>query len=1108
MNFTDSQAEAIRWNDGSVLVSAGAGSGKTRVLTERLMRYITEGEDVNRFLVITFTRAAAAELRGRIAKGITDRLQENPGDAHLRRQLLLVRAAQIGTIHSFCATLLREYAGELGISPTFRILEEEQSERLRVSALQRVLESAYQEADPDFLALADTVGAGRDDRRMENLLLRLHTQIRSHGHPDYWVRNQLQALESLPEHAADTPWGREYLSDLQEELDEQVRMMEEATAEIESDPGLDKAYGDSFRETLRALRTLCGQMKIGWDETVNCFPIPYPRLYAPGKTADRTLAEAVKAVRTGCKKTTDRMEDLFSETEAVTMSRQAETMPAMRALLQLTQKLETEFQTAKRRSNGLDYSDLEHECLRLLETEEGTLTTTAVAVSKRFREVMVDEYQDVSRVQDSIFHAVSRDGDNLFFVGDLKQSIYRFRLADPGIFTEKSKALSLIRLQENFRSTPAILEAVNRVFSRCMSEKLGDLNYAQADFLIPGDPAREQGTEPEFYLIRRENASGSDLEAEAELVAEKAAEMIRSGRKPGEIAILLRSANSVGSVFRSALLRRGIPVNAGAGEEFYSSHEVSVVFAFLSLLDNPHKDIPLLTVLRSPAFGFTADRLAEIRAAYPESDYYTALQRSNTEDARHFLKLFSELRVLAADLRPVSLVYRVIEELGLVALCAAMQDSEARLKRLADLSVLAERFEAGGEQGLHRFVLWLQNKERKGEEPGTVADSGESVSILSIHRSKGLEFPVVFYCALARQFNKADTRDTVLIHPRLGFGPKYTDPKRKIEFPTVSRRAIERFLNRELLSEEMRLLYVAMTRAKERLVMTACVKKADELAESAVIGREKLSPYQTSAASAPLQWLLAALPATVVDPPEAKEERLAQNTAAGAVPNEALLEHLREQLTYRYPHEEDVMLPSKLTASALEDREAFPMIPVSRPRLQMPDPSSRLHLSGARRGTAMHAVLQYIAFEKTGSLIEIEDEIVHLRERGFLSAEEAASVSAEEILRFFRSGIGSRIRHARDCRREFRFSLLTEARQLLPDVRSDEKILLQGVVDCCFVEEDALTLVDSKTDRIPRPEIYRGQLDAYAKAISRIFQLPVREKVLYFLSTGDTVVLT
>ena len=1169
MDFTPSQLNAVLCRGSSVLVSAGAGSGKTRVLTERLMEYIDPREPgsvpagIDSFLVITFTRAAAAELRGRITSAITERLRLEPENGHLRRQLMLSRNAKIGTIHAFCADLLRENSGRAGISPSFRILEEERAERLRTAALERVLERRYEEGADDFLQLVATVGAGRDDSRLTEQILKLHAAIQSHADPAEWVARQIALLQGQADGFENTPWGIEILAESKKTVSFWAEEMERCLSLIRSAEQIRKAYESRFLETADGLRLLERKLAEGWDAARACLPVPFPGLTGVRNNPDPDLTEWLKERRSLCKKEMEKLSQCFEGNSDEEMAELNASVPAMTALLSLAMELEQEFQAAKRRLNAMDFNDLEHRSLALLQTKEGSPTPLAAEIAAHYNEIMVDEYQDVSRVQDRLFHALSRGGENLFFVGDVKQSIYRFRLADPTIFIEKADSFTpaeqdgeapentasggrLIRLQENFRSRREILHAVNRTFTRVMSRELGDLDYGPDDELKPGTESADGVPVPELILIERNQAEIGALEAEAEAVSRRILQLVREDRiqrdgvkrpvRYGDIAILLRAANNVGGTYRRVLQNHGIPVSSGTAGDFYGSVEVSTVFAMLSVMDNPHQDIPLLTLLHSPCVGFSADRLGKIRALRPDADFYTALCASSDPDAARFRNLLETLRREAPDVSPTDLVERVIGELDLYAVCSAMPDGERRIRRLTDLIAMAETFRQGDEYGLHHFVLWLQNRERRGLEPPAGAEGGNAVQILTIHKSKGLEFPVVICSGLGRSFNRQDLQDTVLVHPVLGLGPRATDPVRKLEYPAAARRAIDARIRRESLSEEMRLLYVAMTRAQERLILTACVKKPEEYLEdaarlaappSSAAGTEehaKIPSQLLKGASCPLQWILPAvvedhafrLVSAAEEDAEVLQEKSAEAERRKADP--ALLALLDRNLTWEYPYAAAQRLPSKVTATELKGlREADPDAVAISPKaardvqLRLPDPGQG-PISAARRGSAVHLVLQQIDFAKAGELPGIRDEIRRLVNAEFLTEEEAAAVDPESICRFFTSELGLRIRNAKQCRREFRFSLMNDAESVFPGLPAGEQILLQGVVDCCFEEDGGLILVDYKTDRIDseetlrqRAELYRVQLDTYAQALRRIFGLPVREKILYFISAGKEV---
>ena len=1155
---TSSQKAAIECRGSAVLVSAGAGSGKTKVLTERLMHYIRDEEhpvDLDSFLIITFTRAAAGELRGRITAELGEALARDPSSRRLRRQSALCRRAQIGTIHSFCAALLRENAHLTGLSPDFKIADEDRAAAMKAVALERTLERCYEKAEelPGFSLLADTVGAGRDDRRLSELALTLYDKMQCHARPDAWAAQQVQLLQTPVSDAGETAWGREILARAAERADYWCAEFERLMPIVCRDEKIKKAYCDSFEESFAALRELRRRLALGWNAAREAFPIPFPPLGRLLKYDDPAAAELVKDRRKACKAAMESLGASFAASSGQLIADMAATEPAMSALLRLVLDFDREYAKDKRRANLVDYADLEHMAARLLTEEDGSPSELARRLSERYTEIMVDEYQDVSRVQDLIFRAVSKEGKNLFLVGDVKQSIYRFRLADPTIFTEKYEQYAdepapgeprRILLRENFRSRREILEGANAVFSLCMSRALGDIRYDGAAALRYGANYPGDGPVPELTLLRLpqggdEEETPDKAAAEAELVARQIRRLVDSGAavmdgdaarpiRYGDIAVLLRSVNTVGGVYRRELARHGIPVGSGQGGSFYSSVEVSALLSMLAVVDNPHQDIPLIAVLRSPAFGFEADELSRIRARDKKADLYTALtlDADENEKSRAFLALLTQLRQEAPDLSAAELTWRLIEEMDLIAVCSAMSDGNQRRARLMAMVELSERFEATGYRGLHRYVLWLRRLADRGQEPSLGSGGAAAVQILSVHKSKGLEFPVVFLCDTARQFNRRDSAASVLVHPELGLGPKRTDLERRVEYPTLARNAIRLRLEREMLSEELRLLYVAMTRARERLYITAGLKDPDKALDNARSTlTDPMAVEVLARAKSPVDWLISAalsdggehLRLRVVESESAEDAAGEAESSSAADP--AAAERLRRNLAFRYAHAAAEDLPSKVTATELKgraeaDEEAEPLLPKKHRPFRMPDFSRQEKpLTGTEKGIATHLVLQFMDFAKGDSEAHIREEIERLRAERYLTDREAEAVDAGAIRTLFASDLGRRMLRADRIRREFKFSLLIDAGELL-GTEAGEELLLQGVVDCFLEEGGELTIIDYKTDRVrnraeaeKRAAFYAPQLTAYARALTRICRKPVRECALYFLAVGETVIV-
>ena len=1153
---TPGQALAIGDRGGELLVSAAAGSGKTRVLIERLMRHVLdEGADVDSFLIITFTRAAAEQLRGKIAEELSSREAVSRDGARLRRQRALLRQAQICTIDSFCVSLLRENAALLGLEPGFGVCDEQRAAELKALALETVLERAYERAEPDFIALADSVGAGRDDARLEQLLLTLHGKLQAHSRPERWADAQKRDFDDLPADAAGTVWGAELIASAKAQLGYWAGVMRGLLEEACAAEAAKKAYGASLAETAERIEAAYKAADEGWDALRAAFPIEFPRLGA--LRGETELREYVKARRTACQAAMKKLARGFAAPSAELLRDVRATAPAMRALLDLCLEFDEEFIRRKRRSSLLDFSDAEHLAARLLTGEDGAPTDFARGLAQRYAEVMVDEYQDVSRVQEEIIRAVSMDGRRLFMVGDVKQSIYRFRLAEPGIFLEKYERFAdapapegeprRVFLRESFRSRPEIVAAVNSVFSCLMSRGLGELEYDERARLVAALPYTGSVPLPELEVF----ASAADGEEDAPdkyaLEARRAALRMRElveggtmltspgGERPleyGDIAVLLRSANVTGPVWRRELAAAGVPVESGQAGGFFSSPEVEVTLSLLKLIDNPRQDVLLVGALRSALFGFTPDELTAIRLASPEGGLWEALKVRAEEDekCRDFAETLAYLRDYARESPLTALLAELYRRLDCYAVCAALTDGEERRARLARLFELAGEFEAGAWKGLRRFNEWIDRMREAGREPAMpAAESAGRVRIMSIHQSKGLEFPVVFLGDLARQFNEADLRPAVLVHPELGLGPKVTDAARGIEYPTLARTAVANRLRREQLGEELRLLYVAMTRARERLIMTCAVKDPEKYAGKLAAAAESPMPAE------PLlnmrcfsDWLVTAALADRgrtftlrLDPAcgageagsapaaEAAEER-------GASPSAVSAEALAARWAWRYPHPRAVELPSKVTATELKslpeaDPESEPLLAAeARPfRMPMLEGAAR-GLTAAERGTATHLALRYIDLASIHSVQDAEDAVAALVLTGRLSEAEAAAVEPAGVYALASSELGRRMAESPKVYREFSFSLLRPAGEVFPGAGEDE-LLLQGVVDCCFVEDGGLVVVDYKTDRVSasgaaaRAERYRGQLECYAWAMERITGLKVRERLVYFLRPGLAV---
>ena len=1204
--LTEQQAAVVHNRGGALLVSAAAGSGKTRVLVERLLgRVEDEGLDIDRFLVITYTKAAAAELRSRIVEELSQRLSRNPADRHLRRQQTLVYKAQISTVHAFCAQILRECGHMLDVNPDFRLCDEGEAGVLMLRALDEVMDRRYEDITPDsdFARLVDTMSAGRDDSRLVQIVLDIRGRVQSHPDPAAWLDQQEAAfsLEGVTD-AGDTPWGKLLLEDAAAQARYWLGRMAAALEDCACDPSLDANYAPTISATMAGLQAFLDGTAQGWDAAAAALPIPFPPAGRKKMTECPEAAERVKSVRNRCKKRLEKLADGFSDDSAGLLSDMAAVYPAVRGLFALVKDFEKAYAAEKERRGVLDFSDLEHMAVRLLAGEDGAPTPLAKQWAARYDEIMVDEYQDTNAVQNAIFSAISREGKNLFMVGDVKQSIYRFRLADPTIFLEKYRTFApyetagegeprRIILSKNFRSRAQVLEGANFIFRGIMSRSFGEMDYTADEALYPG-AAYPEGADYAVELDALDlSAGGGDEDGEERgekaprdlLEARFLAGRIRElkdggfpvsdgegGTRPagyGDMVILLRSPNAVLHHYARALGERDIPWEADAGGDYFETTEVSVALSLLQIVDNPRQDVPLLSVLRSPVYGFTADRLAVLRSASPDTDFYAALVKGAEEggaDCAAFLAELADLRFRSGDRNSHQLLWQIYDRTNLLGIFGAMDEGEKRQGNLLALCELARQFEAAGHKGLFGFLTYLTRLRDNGGKLAApqAAREGGGVRILSIHKSKGLEFPIVLLAGLTRRLNRDDMQRPILFHPRLGVGPKRLDTERMIEYPTLARRAVARQLEYEMMAEELRLLYVAMTRAREKLILScALTRGAADLRKLAEDAEYPADPQVLAGCQSVGQWVL--LP--VLTRPDAVAIRRAADyplpvAAADLGPDwdirwvdgggllqpperkaAALPEHGEEKpvgdltsvLTWRYPHAGDVEIPSKLTATQLKgrelDREAaqeagaeFPLpqgepeepaapagkrAALRRPRFA----EEEFGLTPAQKGTALHLVMQYIDFERAGTEEQVKAEIARLVAGAYITPEQGEAVDPAKIAAFFRSPLGRELMDSVSLRREFKFSILVPAADYCPGAGEGEQVLLQGVVDCCFETLEGITVVDFKTDRVSRrtvgerAEAYRPQLEAYSRALEEITWKPVARRCLWFFAIDQAV---
>ena len=1164
-SWTPEQADAINARGGTLLVSAAAGSGKTAVLVQRVIERLTDPahpSDADRLLVVTFTRAAATEMRERISLRLSELLAQDPSNAGLQRQQILLTRANISTIHSFCSELVRENFYKLDVSPDFRIADDSEMAILRAEAITRVLEENYAGDDPVFSELVEAFGSDRDDRRVAAAVERLYDFIRSHPFPERWLR-QKAALYGAGQSASQTPWGRCLLGFAREAADYCAALTENSLAAMREDAKILGAYQEAFESDLSELKRLKNViLREDWDGVGGAAAsVPFARLKPLRGYADDPLKIRLSACRDEVKGTVKRLAQLFSASEQECADDLARLAPIVQKLFDVTSAFSGALDALKAERRVADFGDLEHWSLRLLvrDTENGfERTQEAKELSLRFDEIMVDEYQDTNETQDMLFRAVSREETNLFMVGDVKQSIYSFRQAMPKIFLTRRASFpaydrgadnypARIVLDKNFRSRRTVTDAVNFVFGQLMSEQAGDVDYTGKERLSAGaDYGEQPGCETEVHVIDLSMDESDEVMGvlESRHIAEQILSMLGQGfqvtrdgvPRPAvfrDFCILLRSANKYAAQYARELQLCGVPAWADSSGGFFQAPEIAVMLSMLRVIDNPVQDIPLLSVLMSPVYGFTPDELADIRLENKGAPLYLALlahaEQGNARAAA-FLQEIGRFRTLAATMPADRLLNVIYEKTGCRDMVQAMSNGELRLANLQLFLEYAKKYESSGYNGLSGFIRFLDRLEEQDSDlPGAsaVSESANVVRVMSIHKSKGLEFPVCIIAGCARRFNKE--KGDVLLHPVLGLGAKLRDSAGMCRYTTLPREAIALELDREAMSEELRVLYVAMTRAREKLILLSTVGNLDKtlgaLATRLTDG-ERIEPYVVRGASCISDWILSCAlrhpdggalreralagpdivsrapcepwRVRVLPPPASPEAEKAARPRAAASPDEALLTDLCARINFVYPYDALRGVPAKVAASELAAQEAGEGWDV----LSRPAFLSRSGMTPAERGTALHAYMQFADYPAASR--DPKAELDRLVERGYLTAEQGLAVDLEQVRAFFESPIARRMLASSDCRRELRFTVEIPAgrvRPELPEALREQPIVLQGAVDCAFAEDGQMVIVDYKTDRTASPQElwrrYKTQLDLYSLAVRRVTGLPVRECLLY-----------
>ncbi|MCD7922346.1 MAG: helicase-exonuclease AddAB subunit AddA [Clostridiales bacterium] len=1222
VTWTTDQQKVIDLRDRSLLVSAAAGSGKTAVLVQRIISMITDPDhpmDVDELLVVTFTNAAATQMRERILDALEKAADADPANIHLQRQMALIHNAQITTIDSFCLHVVQNHFDRISLEPGFRIADEGELTLLREDVCDAVLERFYQERDPAFLRFADGYAGAKSDRPLRDMILRMYDYSQSYPWPDEWLTSCAGQYEAADlAELEEKEWVRDFLKYLRVRVDEMICRYRKVYALTLEEDG-PQHYGSVVRDDLRQMENLLetqgkceeGTKLLCWQNALHSIQfksLPPNRKYAGSeekKDAVKSARDQIKAQIRGFS------EKYFTSDMHEQLNVMQKTGAMVQTLIDLTGAFTAAFAKEKEKKNILDFSDVEHDALNILvDPKTKQPTETAAEYRERFREVMIDEYQDSNYVQEALLTAVSGIPDrheNMFMVGDVKQSIYRFRLARPELFMHKYDTFSIaesrtqrIDLHRNFRSGREIISAVNAVFGRIMGRDLGNVEY-DADAALYGnndvsvrekldsrkdsvisdmDVGVNEETNPyslETLLVESDPFGQDNRLTEARVIAQRIRKMISEQQIPGcgyrDIVILLRSLSGWSDAFQTVFEQEGIPLLVSSRTGYFSAQEVQEVLAMLRVLDNPRQDLPLVTLMKSPIGDFSDDELARIRIADESLPFFSCVEKiagmrmmagNVSQDIYDKVIRFRNLLNSFRERMPYTpihfLIQQIYDETGYRNYAAALPAGEQRRANLDMLLEKAIAYEQTSYHGLFHFIRYIDRLMKYDVDYGeaeTVSEQENAVRLMTIHKSKGLEFPVVFVAGMGKTFNMTDANSSMIFHPEYGVGLKLADAERRLKTDTLIRRIFSIETKKENLGEELRVLYVAMTRAKEKLILTGMKPaKPKQIAGMRAIPDdfEKLDFSVRMDARCAWDWVLPALatygnryPLQVIgleDRVESEQEKqtgmLAQKRALKKELEQidaGVYAEVEERLSWLYPYEKNEICKQKVSVSeikhrAMEEvsdlleeeagqslfREEIPIPYI--PRFVQEQEENR----GALRGTAFHRFLECLDFSdpawehfteigRREAVSELEVYMQRLLSTGQMEEKETELLSTEKIYTFLSSETAGRMAKSAKQKlltKEQPFVMMLPACRIWKETDSREPVLVQGIIDVYWEEDDGIVLLDYKTDRVNTPQElvlrYREQLRLYAEALDRRFEPKrVKEILMYSFRLDDVI---
>jgi len=1204
--WTKEQLKAIDERGKDILVSAAAGSGKTAVLVERIINIITDSKkpvDIDRLLVLTFTRAAASEMRERISARILSLLKEYPKDINLKNQLTLINKAQINTIHSFCMEVIKKNYAAVGIDPVFRVADDAEKGIIESEVMDELFEEKYTSGDEDFLKLVDSFGSGVKDTGLKDIIKEIYRFVRSTPFPDKWIDEMVERYNASENDFEDTFFGQLMKDEISSRLDWARKNIETAIKIAGIKTGIEELgdgpaeYVPSFIDDIELIDELEASLKNSIkDFSADLDSCKFKTIARKKKTTNATLAEEAKMLRDEAKKEIKGIKEKVIFKDISLIEEDIERIyPFLKAIGELVKEYDRRFDEAKRKKQVMDFGDLEHYCLKALLNDDGSITDCALSLRERYYEILTDEYQDSNPVQELILSAVSK-GSNRFMVGDVKQSIYKFRMAKPEIFMEKYNTYALtgeesirIDLFKNFRSRKNILDGINYIFENLMSPQMGEIVYDEAARLDAGAQF-EEGVDDsiELDIIESEKVEDSsdetgegalamaemeaihiagrikELIAEGFMITDKASGKLRRAEYK-DMTILMRSASKSAQVFTDIFESEGIPLKTDASSGFFNTTEIMTVVNYLKLIDNPRQDIPLISVLYSPIYDLNADDLMQIRLDGGKKDFYSCVKKYSEEGIDKRIKgilesFFDDIEGFRKEVGRLSiaeLILKIYNDTGYFDMALAMPEGKLRGANLRLLIQKADGYEAANFHGLFNFIKYVERIKTTGIDVGEAkTDAGEenAVSFMTVHKSKGLEFPIVFVAGLGKEFNKQDATKSVLMHQELGFGIKRFEPEKRVVYETAARRLIGERITREGLSEELRVLYVALTRARDKLFLVATVPDINKKIRkwASYLFFEKMPYYNLIRETTFVDWLGPCIMKhragkELVERGELKysffnceigkdksvwklniindvfkaiesvfpEEGV--NKEASEI-DEKLIKRITENIRWRYPYKGASKMPANVSISELKRlyQEKFELAGdesrhyTAERGFEYPDFDDKEEIiTSSRKGTVMHALMERISFEDDVDSDSVKNTLESMISKGLVTEKEAASVDSKKVLAFFKTDIYERIKKAYSVFKEEPFAMELDSREAFGDKYGDidEKVLLHGIIDCYFEEDDGLVLIDYKTDRAKSSEEikkrYKIQLDIYKMALERATGKTVKEVYIYLFDTDS-----